>query len=146
MGYLYEMISQKIGAHVWGTLCYLICLRHLIRSKTVTNQILFLRKDLFSYMRAQHELASSIITMDPLHKKVSWIWSWALVHCTASLTSPTASLTSPHNFTLSKAWIYRQVCPIGRLGAWKRTHTHTQQHILYDQEVMSNFHGIPTKM
>ena len=31
---------------VRGTLCYLICSRHLIRSKVVTNQILFLRKAL----------------------------------------------------------------------------------------------------
>ena len=31
--------NSEIGAHVWSNLCYLICLRHLIRSKTVTNLI-----------------------------------------------------------------------------------------------------------
>ena len=29
----------KIGAHVKSNLCYLICLRHLIRSRAVTNPV-----------------------------------------------------------------------------------------------------------
>ena len=36
--------NSEIGAHSRRSLCYLICLRHLIRSR-VTNRIFFFRKD-----------------------------------------------------------------------------------------------------
>ena len=49
------LVTQKIGAHIRSTTCYLICLRHLIRSKA--NRIFFLRNDLFSFMRTQHVLS-----------------------------------------------------------------------------------------
>jgi len=45
------------NAHVRSNLCYLISLRHLIRSRAGTNRILFIRTDLFSFMRAQHVLS-----------------------------------------------------------------------------------------
>ena len=48
---------SEIDAHVRSDLCYKICLRHLIRSGAVTNEIFFPRKDLFSLMRAQHVMS-----------------------------------------------------------------------------------------
>ena len=44
-----------VGAHVRGNLCYSTCLRHLIRSRAVTNRILYLR-----------ELPSNISTTDKI--------------------------------------------------------------------------------
>ena len=47
--------NSEIGAHVlWSKLCYLICLRHLIRSRAIANRIFFLRKD---FMRAHHVMS-----------------------------------------------------------------------------------------
>ena len=46
--------DSNIGTHVRSNLCYLICLRHLLISREVTNRIFFLRKDQFSSMRGQH--------------------------------------------------------------------------------------------
>ena len=43
--------NSEIGAHV----------RHLNKSRADTNRILFLSKDLFSLMRAQHVLSYQII-------------------------------------------------------------------------------------
>ena len=40
--------NLEIGAHVRSNLCYLTCLRHLIRSKAVTNRKKFIQKDLLS--------------------------------------------------------------------------------------------------
>ena len=48
--------SEK-GAHVRINLCYLIYRRYLIRSGAVTNRFFFGRKDLISFMRAQHVLS-----------------------------------------------------------------------------------------
>ena len=48
--------NLEIGAYVRSDVCYLICVRHLIRSRLVTN-----RKDLFSLMRAQHVLSYHLI-------------------------------------------------------------------------------------
>ena len=42
-------------------MCYLICLRHLIRSKAVTNRIVFSSKRLTFFMRAQHVLSFHLI-------------------------------------------------------------------------------------
>ena len=52
---------SEIGAHVRCHICYFICLRNLKRSRAVTNRILILRKDLFSFMRAQHALRYHLI-------------------------------------------------------------------------------------
>ena len=50
--------SSEIGAHVRSNLGHIICLRHLFRSRTVTNRtIFFLGKDLFSVISAQHVLS-----------------------------------------------------------------------------------------
>ena len=50
--------NSYIGAHVRSNLCYLICLRHLIRSKEAQNKIFVsFTKYLFSFMRAQHVLS-----------------------------------------------------------------------------------------
>ena len=35
--------NSEIDAHVRSNLCYVICLRHLINSRVVTNRITFLR-------------------------------------------------------------------------------------------------------
>ena len=50
--YLYFMVTKKIGEQVRSNLCYLICLRHLIRLRGVTNRFFFSVKDLFSFMHA----------------------------------------------------------------------------------------------
>ena len=39
--------DSEIGSHVISNIWYLICSRHLIRSRAVANRILFLLKDLF---------------------------------------------------------------------------------------------------
>ena len=41
--------SSKISAHVKSNLCYLICLRHLVRSRALTNRIFFPKINLFSF-------------------------------------------------------------------------------------------------
>ena len=51
----------ELAAHVRSNLCYLICLRHLIRSKAVKNRIVFLRKKLHAYECT--EVPSNISTM-----------------------------------------------------------------------------------
>ena len=44
--------NSEIGAHVRSNLCYLICLRHLIRSRAVTNRISISEKTYFAlYVR-----------------------------------------------------------------------------------------------
>ena len=48
--------NSEIGGHVRSNLFYLTCLRHLIKSRAVTNRI-FCPKDLFSFMRAQYGLS-----------------------------------------------------------------------------------------
>ena len=48
--------NSKTSAHVKSNLCYSICLRCLIRSRTVKNRIFFNRKDHIFVMRAQHVL------------------------------------------------------------------------------------------
>ena len=49
--------NSELGAHVRSTNCCLICLRHLIRTRTVTNYIVLLQKVLFSFLRAPHVLS-----------------------------------------------------------------------------------------
>ena len=39
--------NSEICAHVRSNLCYLLCLSHLFRSKTVTNMIFFSEKTYF---------------------------------------------------------------------------------------------------
>ena len=55
--------NSEVGAH--ANLCYLICSRHLIRSRAVTNLIfLLLQKRPISFMREQcSELPSNTKTM-----------------------------------------------------------------------------------
>ena len=53
--------NSVIDAHVRSNRFYLICLRHFISSRTVTNRFFFLRKDLLSFMRAQHVLTYHLI-------------------------------------------------------------------------------------
>ena len=43
---------SEIGSHIRSNLCYLTCIRRLIRSSAVTD-----RKDVFSFMRAQHDMS-----------------------------------------------------------------------------------------
>ena len=50
----------KIGARVWSDLGYLICLRHLFRSRIVKNKE---KTDCSSYMRTRSELSSNITAM-----------------------------------------------------------------------------------
>ena len=49
--------NSEIGAPVRRNPFYKNFLRHFIRSRAVTNRLIFLRKDLFSFMRAQHVLS-----------------------------------------------------------------------------------------
>ena len=60
--------NSGIVVHVGSDIFYLISLRRYIRSKAVKNRILFVQKDLFSFMRAQLVLS--------YHKKVTRILGW----------------------------------------------------------------------
>ena len=40
--------NSEIGTHVTSNLCYLACLKYLIRSRAATKRIFFFRKDIFS--------------------------------------------------------------------------------------------------
>ena len=53
--------ESEFGTHVNRIICHLICLRHLMRSRAVTNLILFIRKDQFFFMRARHALSYQLI-------------------------------------------------------------------------------------
>ena len=48
--------NSEIGAHVRNHFCYLICLRHSIRSRAVKNYIFF-SKTTFSYMSVHRVLS-----------------------------------------------------------------------------------------
>ena len=52
--------NSEIGVHARNDACYLICLRHLFRSRLVTNLKLFSRKELFFLLRAQYVLSYHI--------------------------------------------------------------------------------------
>ena len=53
-------------------LCYSICLRQLLRSGVVTNNFFFQRREIFTFMRAQHVLSyhgiriSKLLDTDPV--------------------------------------------------------------------------------
>ena len=47
--------NSEIGANGMSNLCYLICLRHVIRSRVVTNRISLSEKN-FLLMRAQYDM------------------------------------------------------------------------------------------
>ena len=52
--------NPLLGAHVMSNLCYLICLRQLIRSEISYKSDFFFsppRKDIFSFIRARHVLS-----------------------------------------------------------------------------------------
>ena len=59
--------NVEIGALVSSNLCYLICLRNLIRSRAVTNQFVFLRKDIFSFMCERNFVRYHLIKV-PWHR------------------------------------------------------------------------------
>ena len=52
--------KSEIGPHVGSNLCYLICIRHLIRSKAVINLIFFFSKKAFLHSK----LPSNVSIMD----------------------------------------------------------------------------------
>ena len=56
---------SDISAHGRFNIYYLICLRHLIRSRVDTNPIFFVRKDQVFFMRVLHDLSYHLI-------KVTW--------------------------------------------------------------------------
>ena len=53
--------NSETGAYERSNLRNLICLRHLISSRVVTNSILFFEEDPFSFMRAQHVLSYQLM-------------------------------------------------------------------------------------
>ena len=68
--------NSEIGAQLRSNLCCSISLRHRIRSRAFTNRISILRKDLFSFIRAQNVLiyhllvpSISLFTSSTLQKK-----------------------------------------------------------------------------
>ena len=60
--------NLEISSHVRSNLCYLIHLRHLIRSRAVRFRIFYSRKDMFSFMQAQHFLSYHLSTMTKILK------------------------------------------------------------------------------
>ena len=57
--------NSEIGSHVRSNLCCLICLRHLIRSRTLTNRIFFSQKITICFHACAtcYELPSNISNM-----------------------------------------------------------------------------------
>ena len=56
--------NPEVGAQVRNILCYLICLRHLIRSRAVTNWIFSPKRPFYLHAFATYsELPSNICTM-----------------------------------------------------------------------------------
>ena len=53
--------NSETGAHIRINFCHLICLRHLNRTSANHKSDFFLRKDLFSFMCAQHVLSYHLI-------------------------------------------------------------------------------------
>ena len=57
-------IGWKLDAHVRSNLCYLICLRHLLRSRAVMNRIFSPKRPMFVHACAtSSELPSNISTV-----------------------------------------------------------------------------------
>ena len=62
---------SEVGAHVRRNLCYLICLRHLIRVRAVKNRIFPQKRHIFIRACAPcSELPSHISTMINLTRKL----------------------------------------------------------------------------
>ena len=61
--------NSEIDAHVRSNLCYLICSRHLIRSRPVTDQISFSIINLFFFMDTQ-DVLSYHLTKVPWFRKI----------------------------------------------------------------------------
>ena len=80
--------NLEIGVHLF--LCYLICFGHFIKSSTVTIRILFLWKDLSSFMRVQHVLNYHLINK---------------FHALKILTLPWISVKSWWSY-LNRKWYY----------------------------------------
>ena len=53
--------NSEIGAKVQSTFGYLICLRHCLDREGSQVGFCFVRKDLFSFIRAQHDLCYHIV-------------------------------------------------------------------------------------
>ena len=76
--------NSEISSHVRSHLCYLICLRHLIRSRAVTNRIFFLQ---IYIIRSQYVLSHHLIKHHNLSsEKISHIYGQYL--CSCQLPSP----------------------------------------------------------
>ena len=52
--------NSEIGTHVTSNLCYLACLKYLIRSRAATKRNFFPKRHIF-FMRAQHVLSYQLI-------------------------------------------------------------------------------------
>ena len=59
------------NSEIRNKISYSICLRHLIRSRVVTNLFFFLRKNFFSFMRAHHVLSYHLYTQ----REIKQWWS-----------------------------------------------------------------------
>ena len=67
----------EIGAQVRGSICYLICLRHLIRSRTVTNPFFYPKRPIFLHACAKSsEWPSYICTMVTTNLTTGPLTSW----------------------------------------------------------------------
>ena len=65
--------NSEISAHLMRILDYLTWLRHLTRSRTVTNRIFFLRKDVFLFV---HNLLSSNISTTWMYPYFPAYWHY----------------------------------------------------------------------
>ena len=57
--------NLEIGARLRSDLDYLICFRHLFKSRAVANLKLFVRKDLLAFTSAQRVLSYHLIQVPP---------------------------------------------------------------------------------
>ena len=71
--------NSELGAHVGNNLWYLICLRHLIISRAVTNQISFSEKAIFTFNARPtcSELPSNMNTMGQIKQIVATFCSFS---------------------------------------------------------------------
>ena len=53
--------NSEIEAHVRSNLCYLTCIRLLIKARAVTNRIFSILKDIFSFILAQHGMSYHLV-------------------------------------------------------------------------------------
>ena len=64
--------NLEIGEHLWSDIGYIICLRHLFRSRAFTNWIFSPKRPVFFFMCAVHVLSYHLINLPSLYRLTNW--------------------------------------------------------------------------